>query len=118
MLYRHTSALFILLTWTTTRALFVPRSKIITTTATRKTTFVWSDQNRQIDPFNEVTATLPFTCFTCPMNPKLLREIRIFAPAGEIGSLSNDPQPRALLCEYDTESPCRYSPVCGLCVAP
>jgi len=110
----HSSALFILLTTTTTLALYVPRSKTVTTTTTTsRTTFVWSDQKQQLDPFDEDTTTLPFTCFKCPMNPKLLREIRIFAPAGEIGALSNDPTPRALLCEYDTnESPCRYDPVC------
>ena len=53
------------------------------------------------------------------MNPKLLREVRIFTPAVEIGPPSNDPEPRVLLCEYDTnESPCRYDPVCGLSVSP
>ena len=119
----HSSALFILLTSITTHALYIPRSRIITTTATTtttttKTTFVWSDQNQPFDPSNEDAPTLPFTCFTCPMNAKLLREIRIFTPTVEIGALSNDPEPRALLCEYDTnESPCRYDPVRRLCVS-
>jgi hypothetical protein len=119
MLYNwrsHSSALFILLTSTTTPALYVPRSKITTTTTTTTTskiTFVWSDQHQQFDPSNEDTATLPFTCFRCPMKPKLIREIRMFAPDVEIGAPSNGPEPRALLCEYDTnESPCRYHPVC------
>lgn len=111
----HTSALFCLLTTTTTRALYVPSSKIIPTTTTGKT-FVWSDQIQihLLDPSNEDTATLPFTCFTCPMNPKLLRQIHIFAPVRE----SKDPEPRVLLCEYDTnESPCRYDSVRGLWIA-
>ena len=117
MLYNRrprSSALFILLTSTTTLALYIPRSKITTTTTTTttsKTTFIWSglDQNQRSDPFNEDTATLPFTCFTCPMNPELLHEIWVFAPVDERGDL---PEPRALVCEYDTnESLCRYDPV-------
>ena len=121
MLYNwrsHSSALFILLTSITTRALYIPHSRIITTTTTRKTTFVWSDQNQQFDLSNEDTPTLPFTCFKCPINAKLLREIRMFTPAVEIGASSNDPAPRALLCEYHTnESPCRYNPVRRHCVS-
>src|SRR5258706_2267679 len=114
----YSSALFILLTSTKTRALYIPRSTIITTTTTTttsKTSFVWSNQNQQFDPSNEDTATLPFICFTCPMNSKLLREVRLFTPAVGIAVPSNDPEPRALLCEYDTnESTCRYDPVCRL----
>ena len=46
------------------------------------------------------------------VHPKLLHEIRVYAPADENGALLNDPEPRALVCEYDTnESPCRYDPV-------
>jgi hypothetical protein len=122
MLYNtcsRSSALFCLLTSATTLALYIPHSKIITTTtttSTSKTTFIWSDQNQQFDPFNEGIATLPFICFQCPIHegsPKLLREIRIFAPAGESGAPLNDPEPRALVCEYDiNDILCRYDPVC------
>ena len=120
MLYNcclHSAALSILLTSTIALALYTPRSKIMTTTTTTttsETAFVWADQNQQFNPFNEDIATISFTCFKCPMNPKLLREIRLFTPAGERGAPSNDPQPQALICEYDmNESSCRYDPVSG-----